>query len=128
MIRNILWVAAALVCSFAFGASNVEAGIFHHKKDCCAPVCEPVCPPPCAPVCPPPCPKLVPVCVEICDPCTGCPKMIEVCVPECCAAECPKKDYRCALIGKGVYTFTWCSCDHVVKVRVFKDGHYTVKD
>lgn len=80
-------------------------------NDCCG--CEP-----------PP----VTVVVHVCDPCTGCPKPVEVCVPACCACEAPTMECRHAIIGVALYKFTWCNCDHEVKVRVFKDGHVKVRD
>lgn len=73
-------------------------------------------------------PPPVTVVVHVCDPCTGCPKPVEVCVPACCACEVPEMERRGAIIGDSVYKFTWCHCDHVVKVRVFKDGRVKVRD
>lgn len=125
MLRNrIVFACVAAIGIFGVcGADSANAGLRHKKSDCC----EPACPPVCEPVCPPVCEPKVPVTLTFCHPVTGCPLCAEVCVPACCAAECPKKDYRCALIGVGVYTFTWC-CGHEVKIRLMHHNKLIVKD
>lgn len=103
-------------------AGSAEAGLRHHRRDCCDPCCQDTC---CTP-CPPP-----PVDVTLCvvDPCTCCAQEVCVTVPACCADETPcVADCRPGAFGRTILTYRWASCDYCVDVVLTKHGRAIVRD
>jgi hypothetical protein len=122
------FLAACLLCSGLMSvpmldaASTAEAGLRHHRRDCC----DPCCTDPCCEPCPPP-PVDVPLCVV--DPCTGCATEVCVSVPCECANEKPcLVDCRPGCFGRKVLTYRWASCDYCVDVVLTKHGRAIVRD
>jgi hypothetical protein len=59
------------------------------------------------------------------DPCCcGCALKVPVCVPACCKGE-PCVNGRCAALGRGVVTYSWC-CGYKLTVTFKKCGDVMV--